>query len=336
MNCKERLTFIDDFVEGELDEQTAERINIHILGCSECAAQFEMLNREKDLYAHYLLEVEAPKNLWMKFQTKLEAEKDSHTAEKSGWFSEWTANAIGFLRLKPIFSGAAMLILIAVGFGLLKYTPENESAGKTESADMEFLATKSDGMDENKKVISPSKIKEEKNDSVPSKISKTDKPNTIPIKKLTVFAKEKSAKVSRKEKPIIAANRKADSENNKFTEAEKFERLQANNLEKETAKQIEKTELLLRAFRNARFDENGETFDVAYEKDQAKKLLEKNISLRQSAATFGTFRAEEMLSQIEPYLLDISNLENNPSREKVLDIKERVKNQNIIAGLQTY
>lgn len=336
MNCKECLQFIDDFIEGELDEQNAGQINIHIFGCSECANHFEMLNREKNLYAHYLLEVEAPKDLWIKFQTKLEAEKDSHAAEKFGWFSEWTTNAIGFLRLKPIFSGAAMLILIAVGFGLLKYTPENESAAKTESADTEFLTAKSDGIDENKKAISPSQTEEKKSDSVSSKIYKADKPNAIPIKKLTVFAKEKSVKVSRKEKPTIAANIKVDSESNKFTEEEKFERLQAKNLEKETTKQIEKAELLLRAFRNARFDENGETFDVAYEKDQAKRLLEKNISLRQSAANFGTFRAEEMLSQIEPYLLDISNLENNPSREKILDIKERVKNQNIIAGLQTY
>ncbi len=337
MNCKECLKFIDDFVEDELDEQTAGRIKAHIFGCSECAAFYEMLNREKDLYAHYLLEVEVPKDLWIKFQMKLEAEKDSHAAEKIGWFSEWKANAIGFLRLNPIFSGAAMLILIAVGFGLLKYTPGYESAAsKTESADTKLLTAKFDGTDENKKVISSSKIEEEKSDSVPSQISKTDKANTIPTEKLTVFAKEKSVKVFQKEKPTIAANGKADSENNKFTEAENFERLQANNLEKETAKQIEKTELLLRAFRNARIDENGETFDVAYEKDQAKKLLEKNISLRQSAATSGTFRAEEMLSQIEPYLLDISNLENNPSREKVLDIKERVKNQNIIAGLQTY
>ncbi|MEO8072120.1 MAG: zf-HC2 domain-containing protein [Acidobacteriota bacterium] len=328
MNCRECLNFIDDFVEGELDEQNAGRMNAHILSCSECAEQFEILNEEKSLYAHYLLEVEAPKNLWMRFQTKLEAEKDSHAAEKIGWFSEWTANAIGFLRLNPIFSGAAMLILIAVGFSLLKYTPENESAAsKTESADTKLLMAKFDGVDEEKKVIFPPKIEDEKSDSVSPKISKVDKTNTTSIKNFTVLAKEK---------PIVAANRKADSENNKFTEEEQMQRLQAVNLEKETAKQIEKTELLLRAFRNARVDENGETFDVAYEKEQAKKLLEKNISLRQSAANFGTFRAEEMLSQIEPYLLDISNLEKNPSRNEVLDIQERMKNQHFIAGLQTY
>ena len=329
MNCKECLKFIDDFVEDELDEQAAGRIKTHIFDCSECAAQFEILNREKNLYAHYLLEVEAPKDLWTKFQTKLESEKHSHAAEKIDWFAKWNTNAVRFLRFNPILSGAVMLILIAVSFGLLKYTPE------IEPADTKLLTAKSVGTDE-EKVIFSSKIKDEKSDSVPSKIFTVKKGSTIPTKKSAVFAKEKSVKVFRKDKPMIAANRKADSEKDKFTEAGKFERLQLNNLEKETAKQIEKTELLLRAFRNARFDENEETFDVAYEKDQAKKLLEKNISLRQSAANFGTFRAEEMLSQIEPYLLDISNLENNPSRDKVLDIKERVKNQNIIAGLQTY
>ncbi|CAN5291343.1 hypothetical protein BH20ACI1_BH20ACI1_10830 [soil metagenome] len=335
MNCEKCLKFIDDFVEGELDEQNAGRINAHIFGCSECADHFEILNREKDLYAHYLLEVEAPKDLWMKFQTKLEAEKDSQTAENFGWFSEWTTNAIGFLRFNPILSGAAMLVLIAVGFGLQYISINNESAAKIEPTDTQLLTAKSDTTDTDKKVNFPSKSEDEKIDFASRKISQTD---TASNRKNTARTEEKSVgvKTESAEKRVIIANQKKISEDNKFTEVEKFERLQANNLEKETAKQIEKTELLLRAFRNARFDGNGETFDVAYEKDQAKKLLEKNILLRQSAANFGTFRAEEMLSQIEPYLLDISNLENNPSRKKVLDIKERVKNQNIIAGLQTY
>ena len=43
-----------------------------------------------------------------------------------------------------------------------------------------------------------------------------------------------------------------------------------------------------------------------------------------------------MLSKVEPYLLDIANLNNNPLPAEILDIKERVKNQSIIASLQTY
>ena len=336
MNCEECLRFIDDFVEGELDEQNAGRTKAHIFGCSECAAHFEMLERETNLYAQYLLEVKAPSDLWIKFQTKLEAEKVSHTAGKFGWFSELTENAVGFLRFNPIFSGAAILIMIAAGFVLLKYAPKDGSVAKNNSTHAKFLTAKAGAANEDEKINAPLRSETRKIESALPKIYKTginlyNSKNTARTEKKSVAVKTESA-----EKKMISANQKKISDDNLLTEAEQLQRLQTINLEKETARQIEKTELLLRAFRNTRVDEKAETFDISYEKDQAKKLLEKNVLLRQSAANFGTFRAEEMLGQIEFYLLDISNLENNPSREKVLDIKERVKNRNIIASLQTY
>ncbi len=111
---------------------------------------------------------------------------------------------------------------------------------------------------------------------------------------------------------------------------------QSRNLEKEIAKQIEKIELLLRSFRNARTVDGGEVFDISYEKQRAKKLLEMNAQLKRIAENYGALYAEEILLQVEPYLLEISNLEINPSLNKVLDIKERVKSQNLIASLQAY
>ena len=329
MNCKKYLKFIDDFADGELDGQNSEPINRHISDCSVCADYYEMLLRESNLYANYLLEVEVPKDLFAKFQTKLEAEKSFDEKKSFALFFKRTTSA--FRSLNLAYSGASAVILLLVVFGFWQFfdnAPNRDFSANELGKTIETNKTESFAKNEKENNVEfppPSKTAE----------SKISLKNNIKPPSKTAISDAKVSAVKKKEQ--VDKNQKKISQDNEFVkEEQQFADLQTSNLEKETAKQIEKIELLLRSFRNARLVENGETFDVGYEQKQAKKLLEKNVLLRRQAESSGTFQTEEILSQVEPYLLDISNLENNPPQEKVLDIKNRVKNRNIIANLQVY
>ena len=108
------------------------------------------------------------------------------------------------------------------------------------------------------------------------------------------------------------------------------------DLEIAAAKQLEKVEMLLRSVRNAESTETKGDYDLSYEKQQARRLLAANLELKQKAQIYRTSLTGEMLEKVEPYLLEIANLENKPTADKVLEIKERVRNQNIIASLQGF
>jgi hypothetical protein len=105
---------------------------------------------------------------------------------------------------------------------------------------------------------------------------------------------------------------------------------------KELARHVEQAQMLLRSFKNARPSDDGRTINVAYEKSLSRKLLAENSTLQLDAETRYDRDTKQVLDRIEPYLLDIANMRDNPSREEVRSISERIDRKEIIAALQVY
>ncbi len=105
----------------------------------------------------------------------------------------------------------------------------------------------------------------------------------------------------------------------------------------ETIKHFEKAQLMLRSFRNVgaeKVSRNQPLVDIDYEKQFSRRLLYQNILLRRDAEFKGDLPAEEALSKLEPFLLDIANLPDKPSENELRGIRERLQKKEMIASLQ--
>jgi hypothetical protein len=104
----------------------------------------------------------------------------------------------------------------------------------------------------------------------------------------------------------------------------------------ETASHLEKAELLMRSFRNMKLSGDPAVFDLSYEKQFSKQLLANNRRLRRSAENKRVLSIEDLLTGIEPLLLDIANLPDNPAEDDVRPIRELIKEQEVVATLQLH
>jgi hypothetical protein len=112
------------------------------------------------------------------------------------------------------------------------------------------------------------------------------------------------------------------------------ERVRSADAETMTAMHFEKSETLLRAFRNFRLDEPGSAAEVSYERQRAQQLVYQNMMLRREADARGDVQIASLLESLEPILLDISNLPDKPDKDAVRVIRERVERKNIVALLR--
>lgn len=104
----------------------------------------------------------------------------------------------------------------------------------------------------------------------------------------------------------------------------------------ETARHIERAQLLLRSFRNTRDSGPQPDANLSYDRQGSRELLSKNVLLRRDAEAKGNLPVEELLGSLEPFLLDIANLPDKPSNNDVRSIKERMQKKEIVSALQIY
>jgi hypothetical protein len=112
------------------------------------------------------------------------------------------------------------------------------------------------------------------------------------------------------------------------------ERVRSADAETMTAMHFEKSETLLRSFRNVRLNEAGTVAEVTYERQRAQQLVYQNMMLRREADARGDVQVASLLESLEPILLDISNLPDKPDNDAVRVIRERVERKNIVPLLR--
>jgi hypothetical protein len=106
--------------------------------------------------------------------------------------------------------------------------------------------------------------------------------------------------------------------------------------EQDTAKHIEQSKLLLRSIKNVPIADNDDEIDVTYDKALSRRLLNENVVLRRDAEMKAKFPTKTLLTDLEPFLIDIANLPDRARGEDVRVIKERVQKTEIVAALVDY
>jgi Putative zinc-finger len=366
MKCEDCLPLIEEYFDGETDARDAELVGAHLSKCADCAAALDALRIEQDAYARYERGLEVTPALWAAVSAEIaRGPQPSNEADARPFLTrlrEGFAATLGALALRPALASTLALLLIGVTAGALwlarvrpaapnAQTARNESSRGAnvnhppapvvnQGGDASTNASVNDVTGGGPLVAgaAPAGISPEsgarvevvrrlmppvKSETVDAALAYTPPPtlNVVVIQPDNHDAQQDSPlsiSVAGGDKGVVTTEaRLADPE------------------DKEVAQHVERAQMLLRSVKNARPDA-GETVNLAYEKQNARRLLAENATLQLDAETRGDKETRQVLERIEPFLLDIANLGDQPSREEVHSLKERMQKNEIIAALQVY
>jgi len=307
-DCTEKISALMD---GELPSSEARELERHLLNCVECQdarADFLSLRSQiSDFPVSF-----APVAQREALSRILGKEKVESGSRGSGW--RWLFN--------PAVAAFASLLIVGLVIALLVY-PRLKSK-PAENSEIAVNGGKKNG---------PSAS----SSPTPREAGPTSAPKNGPPKKSQPpVTGDKKKTPNKKSTPIFEPQQDNIAVNLSGVEETPSGngRVRSADAETMTAIHLQKSEMLLRSFRNVRMNQPGSAAAVDYEKKRAQQLVYQNMMLRREADAAGDTQVASLLESLEPILLDIANLPEKPRKDDVKVIKDRVERKNIVALLQ--
>lgn len=347
MNCEECLIVAEEYLEEDVDLQFPEPAFSHIAGCSECCLAYEYLQQERKAFSTYMSEVESSPIIRTQLIMQIRREQTVANATQPKSLHSRVFSIFQSLRFDYVPVGSLAILLMIGGAGFLlsslsdKTNPESrDSVSLAQRTDTEQLPGEiTDIARPNTMVDYPSKSRkgENKNASVKSetRVNNSNKINPPSSHEQHILMPSRQTTKSLRQQSEGEKDTKVDAER-KLKVVVSSTANQTDDLERDTSKQVERAQLLLRSFRNTPLLDNVPTYDLSYDKREAQKLLQNNIVLRNKAEIQGNNEIETILAELEPYLMDIANLTDYNPIDQVRTIKNRMKSEEIVASLQIY
>jgi hypothetical protein len=301
MKCDDCLNLLCEYIDREVAEADAARISAHLITCARCTNEFESLTAEQELFARYDRELNIPPAMWNAIEARTAAESRAIDPGSRATLREWLAGLFAAPRLGYAALGALAVLMVAMVFGLMYLKMQQHPPEKS--------LVRND-----KTIVEPGRETSE----VPPPLATS----SSAIKEI----------VARRKTPKIPGHPiETDDPGVLFTDI-----AYSDLAERDTAEHIQQAENLLRSIRSLQAADDDSEIDVSYEKAMSRRLLSENVVLRHDAQMAGKFPTKELLGDLEPFLIDISNLPDKTTPDKLRVIKDRVQKTEIVAALVSY
>jgi hypothetical protein len=314
-DCVKTKELLVDLVFDELDPEAKGRALLELEGCPDCLAQYRSMTEALRVFDQVTETAMPEESYWPDYETRL---REALRSERPSWprrLADWIGG-FGQLAMRPfpVTVGLALVFLAIGWWTWQRRQPVEPSPGATD------VATKTP--------------------TPQPKVESHDKDTAATQKLDESSAKRKSvhptaARLNGKARTVRREGRGENMVENVIVSRGSDQSLIAASLfTPETIRHFEKAQLMLRSFRNASAVKGLAATDLAYERQLSRRLLFQNILLRRDAEMKGNLPAEEALSSLEPFLIDIANLPDKPSSGELGGIRERLRRKELIASLQ--
>lgn len=333
-------------VDGELAPREAARVAAHAEGCAACRQareSFLLLRRELRAYEH----APDPDVQRAALASILDAPAPPRESA-SGWLGS-LAGALGFRPLRPAHAVTFALLLTGVALGLLWLKGSRTAKPETPAvANVNAPPVRTAAKGEEKRTENPDDLVSPAVNRPKETTPRLAGLRTNPQRKrasATVRREgrgpgqqrqdgsgrelpQEAARVGETAAPLSVASAAA------LSPALSLRAAAADDASLRVGRHAERLERLLRSFRNARLTKGDPTLDVPEARRLSRRLLYSNIALRREAAGAGDPSVEGLLDSVEPILIDISNLPDEPSPQAVGSIKESIDRRRLVGSLQ--